>query len=46
MSGAVGAALASRFFELEWILKTQASRAVEITDQGRKQLKLLLDIEV
>lgn len=46
MSGAVGAALAARFFELEWIRRTQASRAVEITDTGRKQLKLLLDIDL
>lgn len=46
MSGAVGAALAAKLFELAWITKTSSSRAVLITEQGKKELKRVLDLEV
>jgi DNA-binding transcriptional ArsR family regulator len=38
LAGALGAALASRFFELGWIERTGSSRAVRLTDGGRRQL--------
>jgi DNA-binding transcriptional ArsR family regulator len=38
LAGALGAALATRFFELGWIERTRSSRAVRLTDAGRRQL--------
>ena len=38
LAGSLGAALASRFFELGWIERTEASRAVHVTDLGRREL--------
>jgi DNA-binding transcriptional ArsR family regulator len=35
LAGALGAALATRFFELGWIERTPSSRAVRVTDAGR-----------
>jgi hypothetical protein len=38
IGGAVGAALASRLFELEWIQRVRDSRALSITSAGRRGL--------
>ena len=38
IGGAVGAALASRFFQLKWIERTRDSRALIITPAGRRSL--------
>ncbi|MBV9385438.1 MAG: hypothetical protein JOZ78_03310 [Chroococcidiopsidaceae cyanobacterium CP_BM_ER_R8_30] len=35
LAGVLGAALQSRWFELAWIQRTPASRAVRITEVGR-----------
>ena len=35
LAGALGAAIATRFFELEWIERAPSSRAVRITEAGR-----------
>ncbi len=39
LAGALGAAIASRFFELGWIERMSSSRAVRITDTGRRGLE-------
>jgi DNA-binding transcriptional ArsR family regulator len=36
LAGALGAALLDRLFELEWIERTRSSRAVRISDAGRR----------
>lgn len=36
LAGAVGAALTSRLFDLGWIRRAERSRAVHVTDHGRK----------
>ena len=38
LAGALGAAIATRFFELEWIERTPSSRAVRLTEAGRTGL--------
>jgi len=38
LAGALGAALAARFFELGWIERTRESRAIRITPEGHRQL--------
>jgi DNA-binding transcriptional ArsR family regulator len=47
LSGALGAALAARLFELEWVKRLPRTRAVLVTDDGRRglaeQLNLALD---
>jgi hypothetical protein len=47
LSGALGAALAERLFELEWVKRLPRTRAVLVTDDGRRglaeQLNLALD---
>jgi hypothetical protein len=47
LSGARGAALAARLFELEWVKRLPRTRAVLVTDDGRRglaeQLNLALD---
>ena len=35
LSGALGAALAARMFELEWVARLPRTRAVRLTDEGR-----------
>jgi DNA-binding transcriptional ArsR family regulator len=35
LAGALGAAIATRFFELGWIERTPSSRAVRVTEAGR-----------
>jgi DNA-binding transcriptional ArsR family regulator len=37
LAGAVGAALTTRFFDAGWIERTDATRAVRITDEGRRR---------
>jgi DNA-binding transcriptional ArsR family regulator len=38
LSGALGAALAARMFELEWVARLPRTRAVRLTDEGRAGL--------
>jgi DNA-binding transcriptional ArsR family regulator len=38
LAGALGAALANRFFELGWVERTKASRAIRVTTKGRRAL--------
>jgi len=38
LSGAVGAALAARIFELGWVVRLPRTRAVRVTDEGRERL--------
>jgi hypothetical protein len=38
LAGALGAAIATRFFELGWIERTPSSRAVRVTEAGRMGL--------
>jgi hypothetical protein len=38
LSGALGAALATRLFELEWVTRLPRTRAVRLTDDGRAGL--------
>lgn len=45
LAGALGAALASRFFELGWIERTRSSRAVRLTPRGRRALSRELGVE-
>ena len=44
LAGALGAALADRFLDLDWIWRAPASRAVTVTDAGRTQLRALLGL--
>ncbi len=39
LAGALGAAIANRFFELGWIERTRSSRAVRVTEAGRTGLE-------
>jgi DNA-binding transcriptional ArsR family regulator len=38
LAGTLGAAIANRMFELQWIVRDTSSRAVHITDKGREGL--------
>ncbi|NUP08898.1 MAG: winged helix-turn-helix transcriptional regulator [Polyangiaceae bacterium] len=38
VAGALGAAIAARFFELAWIARTKTPRAVRVTQEGRVQI--------
>jgi hypothetical protein len=38
LAGALGAALATRMFELEWVARLPRTRAVRLTDAGRAGL--------
>jgi DNA-binding transcriptional ArsR family regulator len=44
LAGALGSALAQNLFELGWIERVRASRAVRITDFGGRELKRLLGV--
>jgi DNA-binding transcriptional ArsR family regulator len=44
LSGALGAALAARLFELRWVKRLPRTRAVLITDEGRRRLVESLDV--
>jgi DNA-binding transcriptional ArsR family regulator len=39
LAGALGAALADRFFELEWVSRRPGSRALTVTPQGASELR-------
>jgi len=45
LAGAVGAALTSRLFELAWIRRAERSRAVHVTDQGRKGFATVFGVD-
>ena len=44
-AGAVGAALADRFFELGWIRRREGNRSVEVTPEGRTRFSSELGID-
>jgi DNA-binding transcriptional ArsR family regulator len=46
LAGALGVALGSRLFELGWIRRVAASRAVRLTDCGRAELCTALDLDL
>lgn len=46
VAGALGAALASRLFDLGWIERVPGSRAVRVTDTGRQELKGQLNVDL
>jgi DNA-binding transcriptional ArsR family regulator len=46
LAGALGAAIAERFFELGWIERTPSSRAVRVTEAGRTGLADELAVRV
>ncbi|HYZ81175.1 MAG TPA: metalloregulator ArsR/SmtB family transcription factor [Solirubrobacteraceae bacterium] len=41
LGGALGAAIANRFFELKWVARAKGTRAVHIEPRGREALKSL-----
>jgi DNA-binding transcriptional ArsR family regulator len=43
LGGALGAAIAERFFELKWIKRVKGTRAVHVTPAGEAALRELLD---
>jgi DNA-binding transcriptional ArsR family regulator len=46
LSGALGAALAARIFELRWVARLPRTRAVRLTDEGRAGLATVLGVAV
>ena len=46
IGGAFGAALATRFIELDWIRRSRESRTVYITNDGRKNLTEIFEIDL
>jgi hypothetical protein len=46
LSGALGAALATRMFELDWVARLPRTRAVRLTDAGRAGLAEHLGVAV
>jgi DNA-binding transcriptional ArsR family regulator len=46
LAGALGAALTSRMFELNWIERIAEGRALHVTDRGRKAFKSTLLLEL
>jgi DNA-binding transcriptional ArsR family regulator len=46
VAGALGAALARRLFELEWLRKRDANRSVEVTPLGRARLLAEFSVDV
>jgi DNA-binding transcriptional ArsR family regulator len=46
LSGALGAALADRMFELDWVSRLPRTRAVRVTDAGRAGLAARLGVHV
>ena len=46
LSGALGAALATRMLELEWVARLPRTRAVRLTDAGRAGLAEHLGVAV
>jgi DNA-binding transcriptional ArsR family regulator len=45
LAGSLGAALLARLFELQWIERTTSSRAVRLTEPGRRGLRERFDLE-
>ncbi len=45
MAGAMGVAVAARFFEMGWIVRMPSTRAVRLTDDGRNELFHRFSIE-
>jgi DNA-binding transcriptional ArsR family regulator len=46
LAGALGDAVADRYFKLGWITRVRQSRAVRLTDRGRTALKERLGVQV
>lgn len=46
LAGSLGAALASRLLDLDWIRRRQDTRAVTITETGRRQLRAQLAVNL
>jgi hypothetical protein len=46
LAGSLGAAIADRLFELDWIRRTLQPRAVELTDHGRDHLTKTLGLDL
>ena len=46
LAGSLGAALATRLLELEWVRRRPDTRAVTVTDAGRRQLRARLEINL
>ena len=44
LAGSLGAALAARLLELDWIRRRSDTRAVSVTDAGRRRLRAELDV--
>jgi hypothetical protein len=44
LAGKLGVALATRLFELDWLRRTDRPRAVQLTDEGSRQLAARLRI--
>lgn len=44
LAGALGAAIAGRLFELEWVQRIEGTRALTVTGKGRRGLRRELDI--
>ena len=44
LAGALGAALASRLLELQWVQRRPATRALQITNEGRRALRREFDL--
>lgn len=46
VAGALGAALAARFLELGWVRRSPRSRAIQLTDAGRRGLAEVFGLEL
>lgn len=46
LAGALGAALATRLLELEWVERMTATRALKVTNEGRRALRRELDVQL
>jgi DNA-binding transcriptional ArsR family regulator len=46
LAGKLGVALAHRLFELGWVERTQVRRAVRVTDQGARELRNQLGLDI
>jgi hypothetical protein len=46
VAGALGAALADRFFERGWIARVRDGRAVTVTPAGKRGLRSVFDIRL
>jgi len=46
LAGSLGAAIAQQMFELRWIRRAERSRAVHVTDDGRRGLERVFGVVV